>query len=228
MSETSVPRSENEGRNVQEEMSLEQRIGAAEERMKWTWRGGMRDRRDVPERQVERVSTPVKKVVTNHERPLSGQKSLVSQLRSTAVRFLRWAVRCRVRRSKKMAFSFWIPCFVIIWLMLFQILVFVKIYSCHSPSFVIFQWSPLDLFLFCIFILCLFEGMKRFFPPNSNYHFDIWAYWFYWVMRVYIDVKSRWTLLPPWILPHLYLMMRIYLGICLKISCMYRKWIWNA
>ena len=66
----------------------------------------MRDRRDVPERQVERVSTPVKKVVTNHERPLSGQKSLVSQLRSTAVRFLRWAVRCRVRRSKKMAFSF--------------------------------------------------------------------------------------------------------------------------
>lgn len=34
MSETSVPRSENEGRNVQEEMSLEQRIGAAEERMK--------------------------------------------------------------------------------------------------------------------------------------------------------------------------------------------------
>lgn len=48
----------------------------------------MRGRRDAPDRQTERFSSPVKKVGTSQERPLSGQKSLVSQLRSTAVVFV--------------------------------------------------------------------------------------------------------------------------------------------
>ena len=85
MAESPAPRAETSGRSQREEMSLEQRIGAAEQRLKCEWRGGLRDRREAPDRQVERFSSPVKKAGTSQERPLSGQKSLVSQLRSTAV-----------------------------------------------------------------------------------------------------------------------------------------------
>ena len=97
----------------------------------------MRGRRDAPDRQTERFSSPVKKVGTSQERPLSGQKSLVSQLRSTAVVFVSRDEGVESEEVKR-----WLFVFELLVLLLYMVTtVSNEVFVVHIPSLPCFS-SP--------------------------------------------------------------------------------------